>query len=143
MDNARGLIADYDVIVDASDNFATKFLINDVCVAAGKPLCHGAVHALEGQAITIIPRQTACYRCLFPEPPPEGAVPTPQEAGVLGTVPGVIGVIQANEALKVILGYGELLTDKLLFFDSAMATCRTLPVQKDESCPVCGDRRPA
>ena len=105
-ENILGIIKDYDIIIDGSDNFPTRFLINDACVLAKKPLSHGGIFRFDGQAMTIIPGKGPCYRCLFPEPPPPGAMPSCQEAGILGAVAGVIGVIQANEALKFVLGIG-------------------------------------
>lgn len=136
--NIMDILKDYDIVVDGSDNFPTRYLANDACVMAGKPLSHGGILRLDGQAITIIPGQGPCYRCLFPEPPPPGFVPNCQEAGILGAVAGVIGVIQANEVLKLILGKGELLVGRLLVFDASNSSFRTVQVHRDEHCPVCG-----
>lgn len=138
-ENILALIKDYDIIVDGSDNFPTRYLVNDACVLLKKPLSHGGIFRFDGQAITIIPGKSACYRCLFPEPPPPGVVPSCQEAGILGAVAGVIGTIQANEVLKYILGIGELLTGKLLVFNALESSFRQVKVPKDAKCPVCGE----
>ncbi len=138
-ENILGIIKDYDIIVDGSDNFPTRYLVNDACVLSKKPLSHGGIFRFDGQAITIIPGESACYRCLFPEPPPPGLVPSCQEAGILGAVAGVIGVIQANEVLKLVLGTGELLTGKLLVFNALDSSFRKVKVPKDRGCPICGD----
>ncbi len=136
--NIMDIIKDYDIVIDGSDNFPTRFLVNDACVLAKKPLSHGGIFRFDGQAITIIPGESACYRCLFPEPPPPGLVPSCQEAGILGAVAGVIGTIQANEALKYILGIGNLLTGKLLVFNALDSSFRQVNVPKDPDCYVCG-----
>lgn len=138
-ENIMEVIKDYDIIVDGSDNFPTRYLVNDACVLSGKPLSHGGIFRFDGQLITIMPNQSPCYRCLFPEPPPPGLVPSCQEAGILGAVAGVIGVLQANEVLKYILGIGELLLGKLLVFNALESTFRKVRVPKDPNCPVCGD----
>lgn len=138
-ENILEIIKDYDIIVDGSDNFPTRYLVNDACVLAQKPFSHGGIFRFDGQAITIIPGESACYRCLFPEPPPPGLVPSCQEAGILGAVAGVIGVIQANEVLKYILGLGELLTGKLLVFNALDSSFRQVKVPKNKDCPVCGE----
>jgi len=137
-ENIGDVIKKYDIIVDASDNFPTKYLINDACVKTGKPYSHAAVLKFEGQATTVIPRQGPCYRCIFPEPPPAGMVPSPREAGILGTVAGVLGMIQATEVLKYILGKGELLTGKLIIFNALEMNFRKLDVKRNVNCPVCG-----
>jgi adenylyltransferase/sulfurtransferase len=139
-ENILDVIKDYDIIVDGSDNFPTRYLVNDACVLSKKPLSHGGIFRFDGQAITILPGRSACYRCLFPEPPPPGLVPSCQEAGILGAVAGVIGTIQANEALKFILGIGDLLTDRLLVFNSLNSSFRQVKVPRDSKCPVCGGR---
>jgi adenylyltransferase/sulfurtransferase len=136
-DTAPTLAADYDVVVDASDNFPTRFLLNDACVLADTPLTHGAVYRFEGQATTVRGGEP-CYRCLFPEAPPEGAVPDCATAGVLGVVPGTIGTVQATEALKCLLGVGETLAGRLLVYDARELTTETVPVAPDPDCPVCG-----
>lgn len=136
--NIIDIIKDYDIVVDGSDNFPTRFLVNDACVLSKKPLSHGGIFRFDGQAITILPGKTACYRCLFPEPPPQGLIPSCQEAGILGVVAGTIGTIQANEALKYILGIGNLLAGKLLVFNALDSSFRQVNVPKDPNCSVCG-----
>ncbi len=138
--NILDVIKGYDIIVDGSDNFPTRYLVNDACVLAKKPLSHGGIFRFDGQAITIVPGKSACYRCLFPEPPPPGLVPSCQEAGILGAVAGVIGVIQANEVLKLILGIGDTLTGKLLIFNALDSSFRSVKVPKNKDCPVCGEK---
>ncbi len=133
------LIADYDVIVDGSDNFPTRYLVNDACVMARKPLVSGAILRFEGQVTTILPGEGPCYRCLFEEPPPAGLVPSCQEAGVLGVLPGVIGGLQATEVLKIILNKGKVLKGELLIYSALTTTFRKVKVPKNASCPVCGD----
>lgn len=139
-ENILEVIKDYDIIVDGSDNFPTRYLVNDACVLSKKPLSHGGIFRFDGQAITIVPGESACYRCLFPEPPPPGLVPSCQEAGILGAVAGVIGVIQANEVLKYVLGIGKLLTGKLLVFNALDSSFRQVRVPKNKDCPVCGEK---
>jgi len=136
-DNALQIISDYDFIIDGTDNFPTKFLINDACVMVGKAFSHGGILRFEGQTFTHIPG-TACYRCIFPKVPPKNLVPTCSQAGVLGSIAGMLGTIQATEALKYILGIGDLLTNKLLVFNALNMQFRTVPVQKNDNCPVCG-----
>jgi molybdopterin-synthase adenylyltransferase len=137
--NILDIIKDYDIIVDGSDNFPTRYLVNDACVISRKTLSHAGIFRYDGQAITIIPGKSACYRCLFPEPPPPGLAPSCQEAGILGAVAGVIGAIQANEALKHILGMGELLAGRLLIFNALDSSFRQVKVPLDPKCPVCSD----
>lgn len=137
-ENILNIIKDYDIVVDGSDNFPTRYLVNDACVMSDKPLSHGGIFRFDGQAITIVPGEGPCYRCLFPEPPPPGLVPSCQEAGILGAVAGIIGVIQANEVLKFILGIGELLVGRLLIFNALESSFRQVSVPKDKNCPVCG-----
>ncbi len=137
-ENIFDIIKDYDMVVDGSDNFPTRYLVNDACVIAKKPLSHGGIFRFDGQAITILPGVSACYRCLFAEPPPPGLVPSCQEAGILGAVAGIIGVIQANEVLRYILGIGDLLTGRLLIFNALDSTFRQVKVPKNKDCPVCG-----
>jgi len=136
-ENILDVIKDYDIIVDGSDNFPTRYLVNDACVILKKPLSHGGIFRYDGQAITIIPGRGPCYRCLFPEPPPPGLVPSCQEVGILGAVAGVIGTIQANEVLKYILGTEGLLLGRLLVFNALDSTFRIVKVPKDENCLVC------
>jgi len=137
-DNADTLVADHDVVVDCSDNFPTRFLLNDACHLADTPLVHGAVYRFEGQALTITPAAGPCYRCLFPEAPPPGTVPDCAEAGVLGAVPGLVGAIQATETLKLLVDAGDALTGRLLVVDALGLEVETVPVAADPDCPVCG-----
>jgi len=132
------LFRDYDIIVDGTDNFPTRYLINDACVMLKKPLVSGAILRFEGQVTTIVPHEGPCYRCLFEEPPPAGLVPSCQEAGVLGVLPGVIGALQATEVLKLILGKGKPLTGSLLIYDALRVDFRKVRVPKNENCPICG-----
>lgn len=136
-DNIMDIIRDYDFIIDGTDNFPVKFLINDACVKAGKAFSHGGILRFRGQTFTHVPG-SACYRCMFKEPPPAGAVPTCSQAGVLGAIAGMLGTIQAAEALKYILGIGDLLTDRLLTFEAKTMEFRIIPVRQRDSCPVCG-----
>lgn len=138
-DNARALLAGYDAVLDGSDNFATRYLVNDACVLAGTPLVHGAAIGFGGQLLTVRPGQSACFRCVFPEPPGAGSVPSCQDAGVLGTAVGTIGVLMAHEALKLLTGIGRPLTDRLLVFDGRESRFREVPVRRDAACAVCGD----
>ncbi len=138
-ENILDIVKDYDIIVDGSDNFPTRYLVNDACVLSKKPLSHGGIFRFDGQAMTIIPGKGPCYRCLFPEPPPPGAVPSCQEAGILGAVAGVIGVIQANEVLKFVLGIGEMLVGRLLVFNALDSSFRIVKVPKYKDCPICGE----
>jgi len=138
-DNILDLIKDYDIVVDGSDNFPTRYLVNDACVMTGKPLVSGAILRFEGQVTTIIPGEGHCYRCLFEEPPPPGLVPSCQEAGVLGVLPGVIGGLQATEVLKLILGKGEVLKGELLLYNALTTTFRKVKVPRNPLCPVCGE----
>ncbi len=137
-DDILDLIAGYDIVVDGSDNFPTRYLVNDACVMAGKPLVSGAILRFEGQVTTILPGEGPCYRCLFEEPPPPGLVPSCQEAGVLGVLPGVIGGLQATEVLKLILGRGQVLSGELLIYNALRTTFRKVKVPKNPSCPLCG-----
>ncbi|MFN3740494.1 MAG: molybdopterin-synthase adenylyltransferase MoeB [Thermodesulfovibrionales bacterium] len=138
-DNILDLIKDYDVVVDGSDNFPTRYLVNDACVMLGKPLISGAILRFEGQVTTIIPKEGHCYRCLFEEPPPPGLVPSCQEAGVLGILPGVIGALQATEVIKLILGKGDILKNELLIYNALKTSFRKVRVKRNPDCPVCGD----
>jgi molybdopterin/thiamine biosynthesis adenylyltransferase/rhodanese-related sulfurtransferase len=137
-DNALDLVARYDVIVDGADNFATRYLLNDVALRLGKPVVHASVFRFEGQ-LTVFPATGApCYRCLFPEPPPPGAAPSCAEAGVLGVLPGVLGVLQATEALKLLLGMPTI-AGRLLIWDAARSRFRELQLRRDPRCPTCGE----
>jgi len=130
---------DYDFIIDGTDNFPAKFLINDSCVILKKPFSHAGMVGFFGQTITYVPGKGPCYRCIFKNPPPPNTVPTCKEAGILSTMGGIIGTIQATEAIKYILGIGELLTGRLLTYDALEMDFRILDLQKDESCQVCGE----
>lgn len=137
-DNILDIIKDYDVIVDGTDNFATRYLTNDACVMMNKPFIHGGILRFHGQVLTVVPGKGPCFRCIFREPPPEGSVPTCSQAGVLGVLAGVIGVIQATEVLKYLLGQGELLKGRLLTYDALAMKFREVPLHQAEDCPVCG-----
>lgn len=137
--NILDLIQDYDVVVDGSDNFPTRYLVNDACVMLKKPLVSGAILRFEGQVTTIMPGDGPCYRCLFEDPPPAGLVPSCQEAGVLGVLPGVIGALQATEVLKLILGKGTPLKGKLLIYDALGTNFRKVKIPKNSDCPICGE----
>lgn len=139
VENVAELVGAYDVVVDAVDNFPARFLVNDACVMAGKPLVEAGVLRWDGMVMTIMPRQGPCYRCVFPAPPPPGSVPSCQEAGVMGTVPGMMGLVQANEVIKIILGRGKLLAGRLLLFDALHTSFREVQVQRNQDCPVCGE----
>ena len=136
--NALGIIEKYDLVVDGTDNFPTRYLVNDACVMLGKPNVYGSVFRFEGQASVFSTKDGPCYRCLFPEPPPPGTVPNCAEGGVLGVLPGLIGTIQATEAIKLILGIGEPLVGRLLLVDALGAQFRTVKVRKNPACPACG-----
>ncbi len=136
--NARDYIAPYDVVIDGVDNFPAKFLINDACYFATTPLIHGGILRFEGRVFSILPGQSACYRCIFNQPPPPGLVPGCQEAGIIGVVAGIIGTIQATEALKLILGIGHPLTDRLLDFDARRTAFREIRTRRNPACPLCG-----
>ena len=138
--NAREIVSGYDVVVDGSDNFPTRYLSNDVCVFAKKPNVYGSVFRFDGQTTVFAPHLGGpCYRCLFPEPPPPGSVPNCAQAGVLGVLPGIVGTIQASEAIKLILGVGEPLIGRLLYFDALKMKFREFNLRRDPQCPVCGD----
>jgi len=138
--NIQQVIADYDFVIDGTDNFATKFLINDACVMARKPFSHGGILRFHGQTMTILPGQSACYRCVFPTQPPRGAVPSCSQAGVLGVVAGMLGTIQAAEALKFITKTGTLLANALLTFDAKTMLFRKVEIRANENCPICGKK---
>jgi len=138
--NALDLFRGYDVILDGTDNFPTRYLVNDACVLTGKPNAYGSIFRFEGQASVFAAPGGPCYRCLYPEPPPPGLVPSCAEGGVLGVLPGVIGTIQATEAIKLILATGEPLVGRLLLYDALTMRFRELKLRRDPDCPVCGDR---
>ncbi|SDJ34588.1 SAMP-activating enzyme E1 [Natronorubrum texcoconense] len=145
-DNVATLVDDYDVVLDASDNFGTRYLLNDHCVLTGTPLSHGAIYRFEGQVTTFTNERgtesdtdSPCYRCLFPEAPEPGTVPDCATTGVLGVLPGTVGCIQATEVVKYVLGKGELLEGRLLMYDAMDMTFETVDVLSNPSCPVCGD----
>ena len=136
-DTITDIIKDYDFVVEGSDNFPTKFLVNDACVFLNKPYCMGSINQFEGQVFTHVPGST-CYRCMFKEPPAQGSVPTCSQAGVLGSVVGILGTIQATEALKYITGVGELLTNKLLTFNALTMNFIKMNIAPRETCEICG-----
>jgi adenylyltransferase/sulfurtransferase len=138
VDNVMDLFRDYDVIVDGSDNFPTRYLVNDAAVLVGKPVVHGSIFQFEGQASVFKPHEGPCYRCLFPTPPPPGMVPSCSEVGVLGVLPGVIGVIQATETIKLIVGQGEPLVGRLVMYDALAMRFREIRIRRDPDCPLCG-----
>ncbi|AJE04102.1 HesA/MoeB/ThiF family protein [Geobacter pickeringii] len=137
--NAAGIITDYDFVIDATDNFDAKFLINDSCVRAGIPFSHGGILRFDGQTMTVLPGVSPCYRCIFPDQPEcEEVAVACSRAGVIGVLPGVIGTIQATEAIKYLLGIGTLLTGRLLTYNALTLRFREVPVKRNASCPVCG-----
>ncbi len=137
-ENALELFKDFDVVVDGTDNFQTRYLVNDACVLTGKPNVYGSIFRFEGQATVFDAKRGACYRCLYPEPPPPGLVPSCAEGGVLGVLPGIVGTIQANETIKVILGAEGILLNRLLLFDAWKMRFRELKLKKNPDCPICG-----
>jgi molybdopterin/thiamine biosynthesis adenylyltransferase/rhodanese-related sulfurtransferase len=137
--NVMDVIAPYDVILDGCDNFSTKYLVNDAAVLTGKTNVYGSIFRFDGQASTFVPRQGPCYRCLYPEPTPTELAPSCDEAGVIGVLPGVVGLIQATEAIKALLGKGDLLVGRLLTYDALAMTFRQFKVRRDPKCAVCGD----
>lgn len=138
--NIMEIIKDYDIIVDGCDNFPTRYLVNDACVLTKKPNVHGSIFQFEGQASVFYPGKGPCYRCLYPEPPPADMAPSCQEAGVLGVLPGLIGVIQALETIKLILGKGDTLVGRLLCFNTLTMEINTLKLMADPACPMCGEK---
>ena len=139
-DNIESLLADYDIVVDGSDNFATRYLVNDACTLAGVPFAHGAILRFEGQVTTFEANEGGpCYRCLFPEAPEPGTVPDCATAGVLGVLPGTVGCIQATEAMKLVLDYGETLDGRMIFYDAADMTFEEIAVESRPDCPICGE----
>jgi adenylyltransferase/sulfurtransferase len=137
--NAMQLFESYDVILDGTDNFPTRYLVNDACVLMGKPNTYGSIFRFEGQASVFAVKGGPCYRCLYPEPPPPGLVPSCAEGGVLGVLPGIIGTIQATEAIKLITGIGEPLVGRFMIYDALRMKFRELKLRRDPECPVCGD----
>jgi len=140
-ENALDIIKDYDIVADGTDNFPTRYLVNDACVLLGKPNVYGSIFRFEGQASVFAAADAPCYRCLYPEPPPPGLVPSCAEGGVLGILPGVVGLIQATEVVKLILGLGESLQGRLLLYDALAMRFRELKLRKDPDCPICGTHR--
>jgi adenylyltransferase/sulfurtransferase len=138
-ENALEIFEDFDIIVDGTDNFPTRYLVNDACVLSGKPNVYGSIFRFEGQASVFYAEEGPCYRCLYPEPPPPGLVPSCAEGGVLGILPGAIGIIQATETAKLILGIGEPLIGRLLLYDALGMSFREMKLRKDPNCPVCGE----
>jgi molybdopterin/thiamine biosynthesis adenylyltransferase len=137
-ENVMDIFSQYDVVVDGSDNFPTRYLVNDASVFLNKPVVHGSIFRFEGQATVFMPGR-GCYRCLYPEPPPPEMAPSCSEAGVLGVLPGIIGSIQAVEAIKLLLGIGEPLVNRLLLFDALAMSFQEVKLRRDSNCPVCGD----
>jgi sulfur-carrier protein adenylyltransferase/sulfurtransferase len=140
-ENALDIIREYDMVVDGTDNFPTRYLVNDACVLLNKPNVYGSIFRFEGQATVFAYEGGPCYRCLYPEPPPPGLVPSCAEGGVLGILPGMIGIVQATEAVKLILGTGEPLVGRLLLYDALGMRFRELKLRRNPECPACGDRR--
>ena len=139
-DNALHILKDFDVVVDGTDNFPTRYLVNDACVLLNKPNVYGSIFRFEGQVSVFHAERGPCYRCLYPEPPPPGLVPSCAEGGVLGVLPGIVGSIQAAEALKIVLGIGDLLIGRLLLFDALAMQFRHLKLRKNPACPICGQQ---
>lgn len=140
-ENAMRIVKDFDIVIDGTDNFPTRYLTNDVCVLLGKPNVYGSIFRFEGQASVFWAEKGPCYRCLYPEPPPPGLVPSCAEGGVLGVLPGIVGCLQANEAIKLILGIGNPLIGRLVLFNALKMQFRELKLQKDPNCPICGEHR--
>ena len=138
-DNALDLLREYDVVLDGTDNFATRYLVNDACVLLGKPNVYGSIFRFEGQASVFFAKEGPCYRCLYPEPPPPDLVPSCAEGGVLGVLPGVVGTIQATEAIKLLVHTGETLIGRLLLFDALRMSFRQMRLRKDPNCVICGE----
>lgn len=138
-ENVMEIFADYDIIVDGTDNFPTRYLASDACVLLKKPYIYGCILRFEGQASVFDSQQGPCYRCLYPEPPPPGLVPSCAEGGVIGILPGIVGLIQANEVIKLVLGIGESLVGRLLLFDALTMKFKEMKLRKDPACPICGD----
>jgi molybdopterin/thiamine biosynthesis adenylyltransferase/rhodanese-related sulfurtransferase len=139
-ENALEIVRDYDIVIDGTDNFATRYLTNDACVILGKPNVYGSIYRFEGQSSVFATEEGPCYRCLYPEPPPPGLVPSCAEGGVLGVLPGLVGTIQATEGIKLLLGIGEPLIGRLLLIDALSMQFRTMRLRKNPNCPACGTR---
>jgi len=139
-ENALEIIQDYDIVVDACDNLPTRYAINDACYMLNKPYVHGAIFQFEGRATVFLRGEGPCYRCLYPDQPPDDMMPGPQDIGLLGVLPGVIGVIEATEAIKLILGIGENLAGRLLVYDALNMEFQEIPVKKDPDCPICSSK---
>jgi molybdopterin/thiamine biosynthesis adenylyltransferase len=137
--NIRDVLKEYDLVAEGSDNFPTKFLVNDACVMTGTPLSMAGIFRFSGQILTVIPGAGPCYRCLIPQPPPPGAIPSCQEAGVLGAMAGAVGVMQATEILKLILGKGEVLSGRLLLFEALQMRFEPIEVKRNPECPICSE----
>ena len=137
--NALAILADYDFVIDGTDNFAAKFLVADACHFAQKPYSHAGILRFDGQTMTVLPNESACYRCVFKAPPPAGAVPSCSQAGVLGVLAGVVGTIQATESIKYFLGIGDLLTDRLLTYDALKMKFRDVKLHRNKKCSLCGE----
>jgi len=138
-DNVLDIIKDYDVIVDGVDNFPTRYLLNDAALKLNKPVVHASIYRFEGQLTCFIPDEGPCYRCLYPEPPPADMAPSCQEAGVVGVLPGVVGVLQATEAIKILLGLGKSMAGRLLMYDALGTKFREMKLRRDPKCPTCGE----
>ncbi len=138
-ENAMEILARYDLVIDGTDNFPTRYLVNDACVLLGKPNIYGSIYRFEGQTTIFCTARGPCYRCLYPEPPPPDSVPSCAEAGVLGVLPGVIGLLQSTEAIKTILGIGESLIGRLMLYDALSMTFREVAIRRDPNCPICGE----
>jgi molybdopterin/thiamine biosynthesis adenylyltransferase len=137
-DSILAILEKYDFVIDATDNFASKFLINDACTLTGTPFSHGGILEFDGQTMTVLPGRTPCYRCLFPEPPPTDLLAPCSRAGVFGVLPGIIGTIQAAEAIKYLTGIGELLTGRFLTCNTLRLSLREVTLQRSDCCPACG-----
>ena len=140
-ENALDIIKNYDIVADCTDNFPSRYLINDACVLSNKPFAHAAILQFYGQALTILPYKSACYRCFLPDPPPQDLVSNCEQVGVMGAVVGIMGIIQANEIIKYILNIGKLLNGKLLIFDSLDSSFEKFLIKSDPKCPICGKHR--
>jgi len=138
-ENVLDIIKDYDVIIDGADNFPSRYLLNDAALKLGKPVIHASIYRFEGQVTSFVPNQGPCYRCLYPAPPPADMAPSCQEAGVLGVLPGVVGVLQATEAIKLIVGIGKTLAGRLLIYDALNSKFREMKLRRDPACPTCGE----
>jgi adenylyltransferase/sulfurtransferase len=139
VDNALETIRNYDVVVDATDSFASRYVLNDACILLDRPFVHGSVYRFEGQLSVLGVDDGPCYRCIFPEPPSSGEIPSAAEVGILGVVPGVIGVMQAAETLKLLLGIGDSVVGRLVLYDALAADVQEVRVRKNKSCPICGE----